>query len=169
MDLTIDRENQFGMASTAGRAEHERAGSTAGRRSLRRLEPVPLHPPADPTDSDAQRLRARHPRPGLPGSENLLGTGISIPAFGVLINALAAPTTPTSSPRRTSWRPTTSRRDQRRPEHPPADQLGGFGGASRREAPRRGSGALGALGGSRAAAGSRRGRTSAPRSRSFRT
>jgi general secretion pathway protein D len=28
--------------------------------------------------------------PGIPGSANLLGTGLTIPAFGVIINALAS-------------------------------------------------------------------------------
>lgn len=29
------------------------------------------------------------PRPAIPGTDNLLGTGVSIPAFGMIINALA--------------------------------------------------------------------------------
>ena len=108
--------------------------------------------------------------PGIPGTENLLGTGISIPAFGVLINALAQ--------HRRHRRPLDAAhprdrqhpgRDQRRPEHPAADErrrrlgsLAGAGGAAARRARSAALGALGFGGGS----APRRARTSAPRSRS---
>ena len=41
----------------------------------------------DPTSLQGMALGIRGP--GIPGSETLLGTGVTIPAFGVLINALA--------------------------------------------------------------------------------
>ena len=43
--------------------------------------------PTDPTSLQGFALGVRGP--GIAGSQNLLGTGITIPAFGVLINALA--------------------------------------------------------------------------------
>ena len=36
-----------------------------------------------------QGFAARYSRPRAPGTENLLGTGVSIPAFGVVLNAMA--------------------------------------------------------------------------------
>ena len=95
--------------------------------------------------------------PVIANSQQLVG--LSLPGFGVALNALASAATPTSSRRRTSSRPTTSRprstsaRTSRcRPERSAA--LGGLGGlgalggsAARPAAPRGALGALGGLGG----------------------
>jgi general secretion pathway protein D len=91
MDLTIDRENQFGMAFNAGAAPSTTIGSTAGQTLLYGgLNPFRSILLPSPTDSTLNAFALGIRGPGLPGSENLLGTGFSIPAFGILINALAS-------------------------------------------------------------------------------
>ncbi len=91
MDLTIDRENQFGMAFNGGAAPSTTIGSTAGQTLLYGgLNPFRSILLPSPTDSTLNAFALGIRGPGLPGSENLLGTGFSIPAFGVLINALAS-------------------------------------------------------------------------------
>jgi general secretion pathway protein D len=91
MDLTINRQNQLGMAFNGGAAPSTTIGSTAGQTllygGLNPFRSILLPSPADQT-LNAFALGVRGP--GLPGSENLLGTGFSIPAFGILINALAS-------------------------------------------------------------------------------
>jgi general secretion pathway protein D len=91
MDLTIDRENQFGMAFNGGAAPSTTIGSTAGQTLLYGgLNPFRSILLPSPTDSTLNAFALGIRGPGLPGSENLLGTGFSIPAFGILINALAS-------------------------------------------------------------------------------
>jgi general secretion pathway protein D len=91
MDLTIDRENQFGMAFNGGAAPSTTIGSTAGQTLLYGgLNPFRSILLPSPTDSTLNAFALGVRGPGLPGSENLLGTGFSIPAFGILINALAS-------------------------------------------------------------------------------
>jgi general secretion pathway protein D len=136
MDLTIDRENQFGCRST--RATSENGPSTAR---------ADAHSTAASTRSGRSRCRARRTRRSTPSRsasaaraarhENLLGTGFSIPAFGILINAMARRTTPTSSRRRTSSRRTTSpprsasaRTSRSRPTSADSAAAGSHGGAA---------------------------------------
>jgi general secretion pathway protein D len=86
MDLTIDRENQFGVSFHAGDISNSSAGQTLYYGGLNPFRTIGL-PPTDGTlNAFAFGVRG----PALAGSENLLGTGISIPAFGVLVNALAS-------------------------------------------------------------------------------
>jgi general secretion pathway protein D len=87
MDLTIDRQNQLGVSFHAGDVETSPVG-TGQSLIYGGLQPLKTILLPQPTDLQAFALGVRGP--GLPGSENLLGTGFSIPAFGVLINALAS-------------------------------------------------------------------------------
>jgi general secretion pathway protein D len=91
MDLTIDRENQLGVAFNAGSATTTNisgtSGQTLGYGGLNPFRSILL---PSPTDSTLNAFALGIRGPGLTGSENLLGTGFSIPAFGVLINALAS-------------------------------------------------------------------------------
>jgi general secretion pathway protein D len=88
MDLTIDRENQLGMSFHAGDIEN---GPTSSGQTLLYggLNPFRSISLPNPTDSSLNAFAFGIRGPGLPGSENFLGTGISIPAFGILLNALA--------------------------------------------------------------------------------
>jgi general secretion pathway protein D len=89
MDLNIDRENQFGVVFHAGDVENgpSSAGQTLLYGGLNPFKSIGLPTPGDPT-LNALALGIRGP--SLPGSANFLGTGITIPAFGVLLNALAS-------------------------------------------------------------------------------
>lgn len=89
MDLTIDRENQLGVAFHGGDVENgpSSAGQTLLYGGLNPFKSIGLPTPGDPT-LNALALGIRGP--SLPGSANFLGTGITIPAFGVLLNALAS-------------------------------------------------------------------------------
>lgn len=88
MDLTITRQNQLGMAFHAGDVETSPVGSGqsliyGGLNPIRTIGLPPL------TDGTLNAFALGVRGPGLPGSDNLLGTGFSIPAFGILLNALA--------------------------------------------------------------------------------
>ncbi len=92
MDLTIDRENQLGFAwnggyQTNGPTGDQISGNTLYYGGLNPFRSILL---PSPTDSTLNAFALGIRGPGLNGSENLLGTGFSIPAFGVLINALAS-------------------------------------------------------------------------------
>lgn len=89
MDLSVDRENQLGMAFHAGAIE---SGPTAGGQTLLYggLNPLKTILLPSLTDSTLSAFAFGVRGPDLPGSNNLLGTGISIPAFGILVNALAS-------------------------------------------------------------------------------
>jgi general secretion pathway protein D len=87
MDLTIDRENQLGVSFHAGDVENSSAGPTTIFGGLNPFRTILL---PSPTDSTLNAFALGIRGPGIAGTENLLGTGISIPAFGVLINALAS-------------------------------------------------------------------------------
>jgi general secretion pathway protein D len=89
MDLTIDRENQLGVAFHAGDVESSPLGTG---QSLLYGGLNPFRSIALPsfTDQTLNAFALGVRGPALPGSENLLGTGFSLPAFGVLINALAS-------------------------------------------------------------------------------
>jgi general secretion pathway protein D len=88
MDLTIDRENQLGVSFHGGDIENgpSSAGQTLLYGGLNPFRSISL---PSPTDSSLNAFALGIRGPGLPGSENFLGTGISIPAFGILLNALA--------------------------------------------------------------------------------
>ncbi len=88
MDLTIDRENQLGVVFHGGDVENgpTSSGQTLLYGGLNPFKSIGLPSPGDPT-LNALALGVRGP--ALPGSANFLGTGITIPAFGVLLNAMA--------------------------------------------------------------------------------
>jgi general secretion pathway protein D len=89
MDLTVDRQNQLGVAFHAADAANSPVGT--GQSILYGgLNPFRTILLPSPTDSTLNAFALGIRGPGVPGTENLLGTGISIPAFGVLINALAS-------------------------------------------------------------------------------
>jgi general secretion pathway protein D len=89
MDLTINRQNQLGVAFHSGGLANgpTNDGQTLLYGGLNPFRSILLPSPTDQT-LNAFALGVRGP--GLPGSENLLGTGFSIPEFGILINALAS-------------------------------------------------------------------------------
>ena len=86
MDLSIQRMDTLGFnfhAADQGLATS--AGSSLLYGGLNPLKTILL---PDPSTLNGLALGVRGP--GIPGSENLLGTGLTIPAFGVVINALAS-------------------------------------------------------------------------------
>jgi general secretion pathway protein D len=87
MDLTVSRQNQLGVSFHAGDVENSSAGPTTIFGGLNPFRTILL---PSPTDSTLNAFALGIRGPGIAGTENLLGTGISIPAFGVLINALAS-------------------------------------------------------------------------------
>ena len=89
MDLTIDRENQLGVAFHGAAAPNVPIG-TGQSIAYGGLNPFRTILLPSPTDSTLNAFALGVRGPGVPGTENLLGTGISIPAFGVLVNALAS-------------------------------------------------------------------------------
>jgi general secretion pathway protein D len=84
MDLTVARSNSWGSSFHAGSLLPSSAGDGLVYGGLNPLKTIGL---PDPTSLQGMALGVRGP--GIPGSETLLGTGITIPAFGMLINALA--------------------------------------------------------------------------------
>jgi general secretion pathway protein D len=85
MDLTITRTNQMGSNFHLGAAPtFGNAGQGLVYGGLNPLTTIGL---PDPTSLQGLALGVRGP--AIPGSDTLLGTGVSIPAFGVVINALA--------------------------------------------------------------------------------
>jgi general secretion pathway protein D len=84
MDLSIRRSNQLGFNFHGGDTFGTSQGDGLVYGGLNPLKTVAF---PNPTDLQGMALGVRGP--GIPGSENLLGTGITIPAFGVLVNALA--------------------------------------------------------------------------------
>jgi general secretion pathway protein D len=83
MDMTVDRENQLGMSYHLADSANQSI-LYGGLNPFRTI----LLPSSTDTTLNGFALGVRGP--GVPGTENLLGTGISIPAFGVLITALAS-------------------------------------------------------------------------------
>ena len=151
MDLSIDRENQLGMAFHAAR-HRERSARPGADAPLRRPQPAPVDRPAEPDGLHAERVRARRPRARPPGQREPprhghLDPGVRHPAQ----RARVARTTRTSSRRRTSWRPTTSRPRSTSAEHPAPDERRRLRRPPRRgraaRAPSAALGGLGALGG----------------------
>jgi general secretion pathway protein D len=90
MDLTIDRQNQLGFRYHAGDTADNVGGVTGTTAIFGGLNPFSTILLPSPTDSTLNAFALGIRGPGIPGSENIFGTGISIPAFGVLINALAS-------------------------------------------------------------------------------
>ena len=84
MDLSITRTNQLGNNFHLGDTVPTGHGDALVFGGLNPAKTIGL---PDPTSLQGLALGVRGP--GIPNSESLLGTGITIPAFGVLINALA--------------------------------------------------------------------------------
>jgi len=84
MDLTIDRSTKWSSNFHMGGLLPSANGDGLVYGGLNPLKTIGL---PDPTTLQGMALGIRGP--GIPGSETLLGTGITIPAFGVLVNALA--------------------------------------------------------------------------------
>jgi general secretion pathway protein D len=84
LDLTVDRSNQWSSNFHLGDLLPSANGDGLVYGGLNPLTTIGL---PDPTSLQGLALGVRGP--GIPGSETLLGTGVTIPAFGVLVNALA--------------------------------------------------------------------------------
>ncbi len=86
LDLDLNRSNTLGFNFHA--ADTVPTGSFGDSLLFGGLNPLKTILLPDPTTLQGMALGVRGP--GIPGSENLLGTGLTIPAFGALINALAS-------------------------------------------------------------------------------
>ncbi len=86
LDLDINRSNTLGFNFHA--ADAPQTGSLGQSLIFGGLNPLKTILLPDPTTLTGLALGVRGP--GIPGSENLLGTGLTIPAFGALVNALAS-------------------------------------------------------------------------------
>jgi general secretion pathway protein D len=86
MDLSINRSNSFGVSFHG--ADTVPTGSYGDSLLYGGLNPLSTILLPDPTTLQGMALGVRGP--GIPGSANLLGTGLTIPAFGAIINALAS-------------------------------------------------------------------------------
>jgi general secretion pathway protein D len=84
MDLTIDRERQVGMAFHAGDLTSNQTLLYGGLNPFRSIA-LP-----SPTDTSLNAFALGIRGPALSGTDTLLGTGFSIPAFGILLNAMAS-------------------------------------------------------------------------------
>ena len=87
MDLQLKRQDTLGVAFHGGAAAEVNAPNDTvifgGNKIINTISPIP-------TDPDALQGFALGVRgPGIDGAQNLLGTGISIPAFGTFIQAIA--------------------------------------------------------------------------------
>jgi general secretion pathway protein D len=85
LDLDINRSNTLGVNFHG--ADLVPTGSLGSSLLYGGLNPLSTILLPDPTTLQGMALGVRGP--GLPGSSNLLGTGLTIPAFGMLINAIA--------------------------------------------------------------------------------
>lgn len=81
MDLNVKHELDLGLAYHGG---HSFSGDDGDTILFGGLDPAQTILPPVPVEGLAFGVRG----PTLPGTENLFGTGISIPAFGVALNAL---------------------------------------------------------------------------------
>lgn len=85
LDLAVTRSNELGFNFHGGDApEFGSNGNGLIYGGLNPLKTILL-----PNQTDLQGMALGVRGPGIPGSENLLGTGLTIPAFGALINAIA--------------------------------------------------------------------------------
>src|SRR6185369_12004965 len=84
MDLSVDHTTKLGVNYHGGLYNTPTDGSLtyAGLNPLTTISPIP-----SPENLQGLALGVRGP--GLAGTETLFGTGISIPAFGIVLNALA--------------------------------------------------------------------------------
>jgi general secretion pathway protein D len=85
MDLSVDHSNKLGVNFHGGAAPEVTDGKTG--LVYGGLNPLSTIGLPNPTELQGLALGVRGP--DLEGTNNLLGTGISIPAFGVTLNALA--------------------------------------------------------------------------------
>jgi general secretion pathway protein D len=86
LDLDINRSNTLGFNFHG--ADAVPTGSLGDSLFFGGLNPLKTILLPDPTTLQGMALGVRGP--GIPNSENLLGTGLTIPAFGALINAIAS-------------------------------------------------------------------------------
>jgi general secretion pathway protein D len=85
MDLSVDHTNKLGLSYHAGAAPDLGGGGN----SLLYGGLNPINSIGLPQPDQLQGLALGVRGPGIDNSNNLLGTGITIPAFGVVLNALA--------------------------------------------------------------------------------
>jgi general secretion pathway protein D len=86
LDLTVSNSNTWSVSYHA--ADTASTGSYGNSLLYGGLNP--LNTISLPDSSQLQGLALGIRGPGIPGSANLLGTGLTIPAFGVILNALAS-------------------------------------------------------------------------------
>ncbi|MBX3233662.1 MAG: type II secretion system secretin GspD [Labilithrix sp.] len=88
MDLQLKRSDALGVSFHGGvpfKFETDNDSTIFGGNKI--LNTIPPIPTGDPDALQGFALGVRGP--GIPGTQNLLGTGISIPAFGTFIQAIA--------------------------------------------------------------------------------
>ena len=86
LDLSVNGTNSFGVSFHG--ADTLPTGSYGNSLLFGGLNPLNTISLPDPSQLQGLALGVRGP--GIPGSSNLLGTGLTIPAFGAIINALAS-------------------------------------------------------------------------------
>ena len=86
LDLSVNNSNSFGVSFHG--ADTLPTGSYGNSLLFGGLNPLNTISLPDPSQLQGLALGVRGP--GIPGSANLLGTGLTIPAFGAVINALAS-------------------------------------------------------------------------------
>ncbi len=86
LDLSVNNSNSFGVSFHG--ADTQPTGSYGNSLLFGGLNPLNTISLPDPSQLQGLALGVRGP--GIPGSANLLGTGLTIPAFGAVINALAS-------------------------------------------------------------------------------
>ena len=86
LDLSVNGTNSFGVSFHG--ADTVPTGSYGNSLLFGGLNPLNTISLPDPSQLQGLALGVRGP--GIPGSSNLLGTGLTIPAFGAVINALAS-------------------------------------------------------------------------------
>lgn len=86
MDMSVDHSTKLGLSYHGGAAPNLGGGSN----SLAYGGLYPMKTMLLPSPDDLQGLALGVRGPEISGTSNLLGTGLSIPAFGVMINALAS-------------------------------------------------------------------------------
>jgi len=86
LDLSVNNTSSFGVSFHG--AATAPTGSYGNSLLFGGLNPLNTISLPDPSQLQGLALGVRGP--GIPGSSNLLGTGLTIPAFGVIINALAS-------------------------------------------------------------------------------
>jgi general secretion pathway protein D len=86
LDLSVNNTNSFGVSFHG--ADTAPTGSYGNSLLFGGLNPLNTIQLPDPSQLQGLALGVRGP--GIPGSSNLLGTGLTIPAFGAVINALAS-------------------------------------------------------------------------------